>query len=142
LHRKFLGRHEARRRSHWQLYLHIDGFRYHLDLWQNIASSSNGTKLAAVAYNGYVRTSSDSGATWTEQTAAGSRGWHNIASSSDGTKLAAVCTGYVYTSSDSGTTWTEQTTLGSHNWFGIASSSDGSKLAAGAYGTNIYTSGN
>ena len=58
--------------------------------WQSIASSSDGTKLAAVVSGGFIYTSSDSGATWTERTAAGSRNWSSIASSSDGTKLAAV----------------------------------------------------
>ena len=37
--------------------------------WTSIASSSNGTKLAAVAVNDYIYTSSDSGVTWTPQTA-------------------------------------------------------------------------
>ena len=88
--------------------------------WQSIASSSDGSKLAAVVSGGFIYTSSDSGATWTEQTAAGSRYWQSIASSSDGTKLAAVesewngtnYVGSVYTSSDSGATWTEQTAAG------------------------------
>ena len=109
--------------------------------WQSIASSSDGSKLAAVVSGGSVYTSSDSGATWTEQTAAGSRYWQSIASSSDGTKLAAVAYGgSIYTSSDSGATWTEQTAAGSRNWYSIASSSDGSKLAAVVYGGSVYTS--
>ena len=110
--------------------------------WRSIASSSDGSKLAAaVAYGGSIYTSSDSGATWTEQTAAGSRNWQSIASSSDGSKLTAVVSGgSIYTSSDSGATWTEQTTAGSRYWYSIASSSDGSKLAAVVYGGSIYTS--
>jgi hypothetical protein len=71
--------------------------------------------------------SSDSGATWTERTTAGSR---------NGTVV--VYGGSLYTSSDSGATWTERTTAGSRNWQSIASSSDGSKLAAVAYGGNIW----
>ena len=39
---------------------------------------------------GYIYTSSDTGVTWTAQTAAGSRTWYSITSSSDGTKIAAV----------------------------------------------------
>ena len=58
-------------------------------LWYIIASSADGTKLAAGVGGGSIYTSSDSGATWTEQTAAGSRYWRSIAMSSDGTKLAA-----------------------------------------------------
>jgi len=73
--------------------------------WQSIASSSDGSKLAAVVWDGSLYTSSDSGATWTERTTAGSRDWSSIASSSDGSKLAAaVSGGSIYTSSDSGAT--------------------------------------
>lgn len=56
---------------------------------RSITSSSDGTKLAA-ASKGYIYTSTNSGATWTKQTDAGSRRWTNITSSSDGTKLDAV----------------------------------------------------
>ncbi|MBF0464471.1 MAG: hypothetical protein HQK88_09535 [Nitrospirae bacterium] len=116
--------------------------------WFGIASSSDGTKLAAVAYGGSIYTSTDSGATWTEQTNAGSRYWYSIASSSDGTKLAAGNNGdggggYIYTSTDSGATWFPQTSAGIRLWSSITSSSDGTKLAAvdGYYGGGyIYSS--
>ncbi|MBP7552081.1 MAG: cadherin-like beta sandwich domain-containing protein [Spirochaetes bacterium] len=106
-----------------------------------IASSWDGTKLAAVVEDGYIYTSTDSGTTWTEQKSSGYRRWFSIASSSDGTKLAAVVfNGYIYTSTDSGATWTERTSSGIRGWRSIASSSDGTKLAAGADGEYIYTS--
>ena len=110
--------------------------------YRSIASSSNGTKLAAVVWGGgYIYTSTDSGATWTQATSAGSRDWISIASSSDGTKLAAVVyNGYVYTSTDSGASWTQQSSAGSRRWWSIASSSDGTKLAAVVYNGYIYTS--
>ena len=108
-------------------------------LWYIIASSADGTKLAAGAYGGSIYTSSDSGATWTQQTAAGSRYWTGIAVSSNGTKLAAgAYSGSLYTSTDSGATWTEQTAAGSRNWRDIAMSSDGTKLAAGVYEGSTY----
>jgi hypothetical protein len=53
-------------------------------------SSSDGSKLAAAADGNYIYTSTDSGVTWTAQTAAGSRHWSSIASSSDGSKLAGA----------------------------------------------------
>jgi photosystem II stability/assembly factor-like uncharacterized protein len=111
--------------------------------WQSVASSADGTKLvAAAAYGHYLYTSSDSGATWTERTAAGSRNWRSVASSADGSKLVAgVESGSLYTSSDSGVTWTEQTAAGSRDWQSVASSADGSKLiAAAGYGGSLYTS--
>ncbi|MCK9202578.1 MAG: right-handed parallel beta-helix repeat-containing protein, partial [Gallionella sp.] len=109
--------------------------------WYGIASSSDGTNLAAVVSSGYIYTSTDSGASWAERTNAGSRSWWSIASSSDGTKLAAsVIPGYIYTSTDSGASWTERTGAGSRYWYSIASSLDGTKLAAAVYGGYIYTS--
>ena len=36
--------------------------------WNAITSSSDGTKLAATVYDGDIWTSTDSGATWTEDT--------------------------------------------------------------------------
>ena len=74
--------------------------------WYSITSSSDGTKLAAVVYNGNIWTSTDSGATWTENTSVGStKGWVSITSSSDGAKLAAVVSnGNIWTSTDSGAT--------------------------------------
>ena len=113
-------------------------------VWLSIASSSDGTKLAAVENVGYVYTSTDSGATWSQQIGSGSRAWRSIASSSDGTKLAAVVSGdsggYIYTSTNSGATWTEQTNSGSKTWRSIVSSSDGTKLAAVVLNGYIYTS--
>jgi hypothetical protein len=47
--------------------------------------SHHAQNLAAVVSSGYIYTSTDAGATWMEQTDAGSRGWRSIASSSDGT---------------------------------------------------------
>ena len=111
--------------------------------WKGIASSSDGTKLAAYETTtettgtaGNIWTSSDSGETWTYR--ASSKNWYGIASSSDGTKLAAVVyQGYLWTSSNSGETWTNR--VSTRNWYGIASSSDGTKLAAIVSGGNIWT---
>lgn len=63
--------------------------------WSSIASSADGTHLAATdgGYNGdggYIWTSTDSGVTWTDQQAAGKRRWTAIASSADGAHLAAA----------------------------------------------------
>ena len=90
--------------------------------------------------DGYLYTSSDSGANWTELTAAGSHSWVSISSSSDGARLAAVVKdGSIYTSIDFGVTWAEQTDEGSRNWKFITSSSDGAKLAAIVIGGSIWT---
>jgi len=110
-------------------------------VWEFIASSSDGSKLAAVVKDGYIYTSTNSGVTWTEHASVGARLWRSIASSSDGTKLAAtVYGGYIWTSTDSGATWTERTSSGQRDWRIITSSSDGTKLSAIVNGDYIYTS--
>jgi photosystem II stability/assembly factor-like uncharacterized protein len=99
--------------------------------WSAFASSSDGVKLAATAYNGYVYTSTDSGVTWTARTASGSRTWYALASSADGTKLVAgpaITAGNLYVSTDSGATWTARAT--SSSWLDLAGSADGSKWIA------------
>jgi len=113
--------------------------------WSSIASSSDGTRLAAVVAGGWIYTSADSGYTWTTPISAIAGGyWVGIASSSDGTKLAAANMNlYICTSSNSGATWQQRTSAGRRGWAGIASSADGTKLAAVARafaGEYIYTS--
>jgi hypothetical protein len=51
---------------------------------RSINTRTSSQKLAAVPEGDYIYTSTDSGATWTAQTNAGSRYWVSIASSSDG----------------------------------------------------------
>ena len=109
--------------------------------WHDIASSADGTKLAAVnygsgyGYTGSIYTSIDSGANWIERINSDVFKWYAIASSADGTKLAAATyPGYIYTSSDSGVTWIERTNSVSRNWTSIVSSADGTKLAASGGG--------
>jgi photosystem II stability/assembly factor-like uncharacterized protein len=63
-----------------------------------VASSADGTKLVAAVIGGYIYTSWDSGATWTQR--GSSQDWQSVASSADGTKLVAVSWyGGIYTSS-------------------------------------------
>jgi len=110
--------------------------------WRGVSSSADGVKLAAVAANGYLNTSADSGLTWTSLTALGQKSWYEVASSANGAKLVAVADGKrIFTSIDSGTNWTEQ--FGSNSnvqWRSVASSADGTKLIAAAKQDRIYTS--
>jgi hypothetical protein len=105
--------------------------------WKSIASSADGTKLAAVESGGPIYTSTDSGQNWTARES--NRRWQSIASSADGSKLAVVVNGgQIYTSTDSGQNWTARET--DRYWIAIASSADGSKLAATLSYGQIYTS--
>jgi outer membrane protein OmpA-like peptidoglycan-associated protein len=122
--------------------------------WRDIASSADGTHLAAVYGGGSIYTSSDSGKTWTERTSSGQRDWTSIASSSDGMRLAAVVNGgNIFTSNNGGSTWIEREAPVSPDyqngnafkcWTSISSSSDGMKLAivddGCSDGGDIYTS--
>jgi Tfp pilus assembly protein FimT len=108
--------------------------------WASIASSADGTRLAAVAYNG-IYTSTNSGVDW--MLTSTSQWWGPMASSADGNKLVASSTG-IYTSTNAGATWT-LTPAPSATWVSVASSADGTKLAAVAdspEGDAIYTSTN
>jgi len=100
------------------------------EYWNSIASSADGTRLAAVVYGGGIYTSTDGGVAWT-QSSAPSTYWYSIASSADGTRLAAIdgSTGYIWTSTNSGGTWM-QSSAPSTYWYSIASSADGTRLAA------------
>ncbi len=107
--------------------------------WSGVASSADGTKLAATVSSGQIYTSTDSGNTWTARDSV--RIWNGITSSADGTKLAAIVSGgQIYVSTDSGVTWTARET--NRSWNSIASSADGSFLVATVSNGRIYTSGN
>jgi hypothetical protein len=114
--------------------------------WASIASSADGTKLAAVASDlSSIWTSADSGNNWQEKTASGQRFWVSITMSIDGSRMAAVALGdgtaaddgKIYTWAQSAGNafgagpWTARTP--SRNWRSIASSADGSKLVAAVY---------
>ena len=106
--------------------------------WTGVASSSDGTKLAACVNGGQIWTSINSGTTWT--TRGPSVSWTGIVSSSDGTTLAACSTGYIYISTDSGVSWT--ITASSRSWNCIAASSNLTTLVSTIEGGNIWTSNN
>jgi photosystem II stability/assembly factor-like uncharacterized protein len=105
--------------------------------WLSITSSADGSKLAAVVYNGQIHTSTDGGMSWTARES--NRIWRSITSSADGSNLAAVEDGgQIYTSTDGGVSWTARES--NRLWQSITSSADGSKLAAVVYSGHIHTS--
>jgi hypothetical protein len=113
--------------------------RANIQNWYSVASSADGSRLAAVVFGGQIYISTNAGASWTARDR--DRNWVAVASSSDGSKLVAQeYGGQIYTSSDSGANWTAQSGSGSRNWTSVASSSDGSKLVAAVEVGQIYTS--
>ena len=122
--------------------------------WASIASSADGTKLAAVDSSGNVYTTTSSGnGSWTTKPVGGAHSLVSISCDSTGDYLAVVDNSdlsgsYIYLSSDFGLTWTPQVTAGSHSWTTIKSSSDGASVVAGGviatgstYGMFIYSLG-
>jgi hypothetical protein len=131
----------------------------HIQQWMSVASDSTGTNLVAVvngfhdvpgddpaAFSGDVWTSTDSGATWTDQTAsspAHGQAWKSVASDSSGTKLVAASIGAIWTSTDSGATWTQtQTATGMERqgWQAVASDATGTNRVAVGYGAGVWAS--
>ena len=105
--------------------------------WISVASSADGTKLAAVAFDGNIYTSINSGVSWTPRESV--RRWNSVASSANGTKLvASVSTGELYTSTNAGLSWVSRE--GNRLWTSVASSADGTKLVASASSGQLYTS--
>ncbi len=108
--------------------------------WVSMASSSDGTHLVACTETntgGFIFTSADGGATWT-QTAAPNAFWNCVACSADGSRLIAGPNNTnLYASANFGATWTPLATTNAL-WGCIACSADGSKIAAG----NNTTAGN
>ena len=118
--------------------------------WNGIASSADGTRLAAAAtQGGGIYTSTNGGISWEANTNAPAElAWQGIASSADGIRLAAVVndsgSGGIFTSTNGGATWTGSS-VGPDQWYAIASSADGTRLAAVLNSGNpggIYTSTN
>jgi sugar lactone lactonase YvrE len=109
--------------------------------WVSVASSADGSKLAAAASDGGIYTSSNHGAIWSASAAPTASSWSSITSSADGTKLAAAANyGSIYTSTNSGADWILSGAPAGY-WSGIASSSNGSILfAAQNYNNSIYLS--
>ena len=119
--------------------------------WSAIASSADGTKLVAAVNGGYIYTSTNSGATWTQQNGSNSaviglpspllpmepNSWRQSVIPF----THASQTGDIYTSTDSGVTWTPAAAAAACNWSSVASSADGTKLVAAVI-WHVYVSSN
>jgi hypothetical protein len=107
--------------------------------WGPIASSADGSLLAAGNANGHIYASTNSGISW-NQTLAPLEAWSLIASSADGTRMLAIypggAPGPISISTNSGNSWMVATNLYRY-WRAITCSADGSKLAAVATGDGM-----
>ena len=101
-----------------------------------LASSADGSRLAALGYGAPIYLSSDGGSTWVPSET--SRDWYAIAVSADGTKLiAGAIGGKLYVTSSAGMSWTAMES--NRTWAGVTMSANGNLMAAAASGAQIYT---
>ena len=111
--------------------------------WKGVASSSDGSRIAAISTNGQLWTSTNSGTTWESHTALSALGlttWQNIVTDASGDTLTVASgNGSVYSSGDFGTTWTATNLtglFGVSTLYGVTTSADGKILAVSDFGTN------
>jgi hypothetical protein len=109
--------------------------------WTSMASSSDGTRMAAAVLGGSdegIYLSTDSGTTWTLSSAS-DKEYDAVAMSANGTILVtAVDGGDIYISTNAGSTWPTSLAT-SESWISVASSASGNHLVAAVAGGQIYT---
>lgn len=89
---------------------------------------------------GDLFTSSDSGATWVDRAAAGSRRWFSTISNSDGSEITvADLGGNIWSSVDSGATWTNLASEGMHNWTAMSSNGIGRTLVVATLDAGLFS---
>jgi hypothetical protein len=101
------------------------------DSWSSIASSEDGSRIAAAAAYYGIYTSANSGLTWENSFSTDYGGWAGIACSADGRRIAACNTiNSVITSSNFGDNWANHS-LSGYGYYhsALASSADGTRLA-------------
>lgn len=105
------------------------------------AMSDDGARQIVASNNGYLYTSSDSGATWTQRDSI--RQWRAVDTSADGLIMYAASErvdsagsasqGSIHKSTDGGATWTITSASRSAYYRSLATSSDGSVILASSY---------
>ncbi len=105
--------------------------------WACVASSADGTKLAATSGYG-IYTSTNSGTTWTQCNVSSPVGFGPLTSSSDGTNLAAVSYYGTYVSTNAGFSWTNTSALAS-TWWHLTGSANGAILAGFENATELLS---
>ena len=115
--------------------------------WNALTTNSDGTKVLAADFGGYLYLSNNSGATFVAQTTPGTGNWQNncLDMTPDGLGLIACAgTGFVWISRNGGLNWIQQNqaSMGSRNWLRVSCSSDFQVLGAVVNGGFVYLSTN
>ncbi len=111
--------------------------------WTDIATSSDGKKVVAVSRGGNISISSNSGATWVVNTAAGIKLWSGVAMTPNGTTIAATADnagGGLWISTNGGASWTSQAALAGQALTSVTMTSNGVKIAAVKGDGHVWTS--
>ncbi|KAL4451877.1 hypothetical protein ABPG75_007539 [Micractinium tetrahymenae] len=106
--------------------------------WAALTSSSDGSRLSAVASGSYWFSSGDGSRTWTAYNSV--RAWTAAASTADGSVQYAAegPTGYVYLTVNYWANTFRVPQLGQRAWASLAATSAGATLVAAAPGSNIW----
>jgi hypothetical protein len=108
--------------------------------WETVASSADGTILAATIFNGTIYYSTNSGSSWLPS-GAPSKKWEALSMSADGTKIVAAANNdTIYALTNLGGTWTP-TGASIDTWQSLAGSADESRLVASS-GSGTFVSSN
>jgi hypothetical protein len=110
--------------------------------WYKVASSIDGSKMAAVDTGGFIYTSEDYGGNWKASTSVGQKIWWSIDMSDDGQVIVAVAEdSNIVISNDFGNNWNLVLALKDKAWNSVAISGNGMKIfALGDYGAGLYYS--
>lgn len=113
----------------------------------SVSSSASGQYLAATDFGagvsgGFIYTSSDYGANWTQQVSGGQKTWGAVNISPDGSHIFAGDGTHLYYSTNHGSSWSQAAgTTGTPDWQTISSSTSGQYLiAAGNNATPVWIS--
>jgi photosystem II stability/assembly factor-like uncharacterized protein len=106
--------------------------------WGSVATSQDGTVLAAVNINSSIWVSTNSGGTW--QQTAGGQIFICCVSSTGQPMYYIFNSGQIYKSTDRGSTWTTMSNSPFVYWQSLSISSNGNILLGGSRGSSIYFS--
>ena len=96
--------------------------------WVSLASSADGTRIAAAVQGGGIYLSTNSGINWVPTTVPVLI-WQSIAASADGAEIVAASSdGVVFISTDGGVTWSQNVPAPLVHWASIAISGNGMRL--------------
>lgn len=128
--------------KNWQMKSELGKEHQSVHAWHAVTVSDDGTKMATIdGHNGYLYTSSDSGATWVKRDSLGTAKRYGLATSGDGKHMVtAEYLGDVYVSNDYGATWQQKVGSGPGGWYYFSSSADGQKLAASDRNASLWIS--